>query len=182
MLKESNNFTDFKEFKKSNNFTTLNNSKLTLNSSKKKKKKFTDFKQHSQSGHLSLPTPHCAAPVLLTGCHATLEVSDTSHPPLPRVLWIWESVFHSQTFFTLHSFLLFSRLPWGRQFNLKVSRASCWPSKHSPSSTICLNHSNPQKRYIGRFYLSARAGQPQNIKLHGEVKYLLLTGFELFSW
>ena len=23
------------------------------------------------------------------------------------------------------------RLPWGRQFNLKDSRASCWPSKHS---------------------------------------------------
>ena len=30
---------------------------------------------------------------------------------LPRVLQIWESIFYSQVFFTLHSFLLFSRLP-----------------------------------------------------------------------
>ena len=30
---------------------------------------------------------------------------------LPRVLRIWESVFYSQTLFTLHSFLLFQGLP-----------------------------------------------------------------------
>ena len=42
----------------------------------------------------------------------------------------------------------FSRLPWGRQFNVKVGRASCWSSKHSPIPTICLNHSNPQKVYM----------------------------------
>ena len=74
------------------------------------------------------------------------------------VLWIWESIFYSQAFFTLHSFLLFSRLPWGWQCNLEVRRASCWSLKHSPGPTICLNHSNPQKRYGSRFYLMVTAG------------------------
>ena len=64
---------------------------------------------------------------------------------LPRVLRIWESVFYSQEFFTLHSFLLVSRTPWGWQFNLKVSKASCWSLKHSSDPTISLNHNNPQK-------------------------------------
>ena len=31
---------------------------------------------------------------------------------LPRVLWIWESIFYLQAFFTSHSFLLVSRFPW----------------------------------------------------------------------
>ena len=94
---------------------------------------------------------------------------------LPRVLRIWKSVFYSQAFFTLHYFLLFPRLPWGQQLNLKVSRTLCRTLKHSPVPTICLNHSNPQKKYIGTFHLRAQAGQPRNIKLHGELKYLLLT-------
>ena len=50
----------------------------------------------------------------------------------------------SQAFFTLHSFLLV------------FSRASCWPSKHSPGLTICLNPNNPQKIYMSRFYLRLR--------------------------
>ena len=45
---------------------------------------------------------------------------------IPRVLQIWESVFYSQGFFPLHSFLLVLRPPWGRQFSLNISRASCW--------------------------------------------------------
>ena len=45
---------------------------------------------------------------------------------LPRVLRIRESVFYSQAFFTLHSFLLVLRSSWGRQFNLNVSSGSCW--------------------------------------------------------
>ena len=31
------------------------------------------FSQHCQSGLLWLPTPHCAAPMLLMGCHATQQ-------------------------------------------------------------------------------------------------------------
>ena len=85
-------------------------------------------------------------------CHTIIHQTLPTHP----LLWVlksWESVFYSQVFFTLHSLLLFSRRPWGQQFNLKVSRASYWSSKHSPALTICLNHSNPRKRYTGRFYL-----------------------------
>ena len=58
--------------------------------------------------------------------------------------------FPLKRFFTLHSFHLFSRLPWG-----KVSRASC----------------NSQKRYTGRFYIRVRTEQLRNIKIHEE--YLL---------
>ena len=75
--------------------------------------------------------------------------------PVPRVLRIWESVSYSQVFFTLHSFLLVLSLPWGAQFNLKVSRTLCWSSKHSCSPAIVSNNGNPQKRYGGRFYLCA---------------------------
>ena len=71
--------------------------------------------------------------------------------------------FPLKRFFTLHSFHLFSRLPWG-----KVSRASCWSSKYSPGPTSCLNHSNSQKRYTGRFYLRVRTDQLRNIKIHEE--------------
>ena len=61
----------------------------------------------------------------------------------------------------LHSFLMVSRPPWGRQFNLKISRASR------------LNYNNPQKRYGDRFYLMVTAGSL--------MKNLPLTGLELFS-
>ena len=61
--------------------------------------------------------------------------------------------FYFQAFFTLHSFLLVSSPPQDRLFNLKVSRASCWSSKHSPGPAICLNHNNQQKRCSSGFYL-----------------------------
>ena len=47
--------------------------------------------------------------------------------------------------------LLVSRSFWGRQINPNVSSASGWSSNHSPSLTICLNHSNPQTLYFERF-------------------------------
>ena len=59
-----------------------------------------------------------------------------------------------RAFFTFHvSLLQVSRLPWGRQFNLKVSRASCRSSKHRLGRAFRMNHNNPQKKYSGRFYL-----------------------------
>ena len=71
-------------------------------------------------------------------------------------------------FFTLRRFLpstpscWFQGFPGSRQFNIKVSRASCWSSRHSPGPTIRLNHNNPQKRYGGRFYLRVTAGRLRN--------------------
>ena len=36
-------------------------------------------------------------------------------------------------------------------------RALYWSLKHRPDLTVCLIHSNPQKIYMGRFYLRVRA-------------------------
>ena len=65
---------------------------------------------------------------LLSPCYLqdTMPCQWSSSEFLPRVLWIWENVFYSQTFFTLQSFLLVFRLPWERQFNLNISRVSWW--------------------------------------------------------
>ena len=70
------------------------------------------------------------------------------------VLRIWESVFYSQSFFTLNSFLLLSRLPWDRQFCFEGCRASHWGSTHRPGPSVCLNHTVFGKRYylVGSTY------------------------------
>ena len=80
------------------------------------------------------------APLLLTGRWAT-----------PVITW-WFTAnatdlrerFSLSGIFYLALLAAFSRLSWSWQFNLKVSRASCWSFKYSPGPTICLNHSNPQ--------------------------------------
>ena len=64
-----------------------------------------------------------------------------------------------------HQLRCFQGFPGSWQFNFKVSRASCWSSKHSLGPTICLNHSNPQKRYTGRFYLRARLANHETLIL-----------------
>ena len=65
---------------------------------------------------------------LLSPCYLqdTMPCQWTSSDFLLWVLRIWESDFNTQAFFTLHSFLLVSRPPWGRQFNLNISSVSCW--------------------------------------------------------
>ena len=77
-------------------------------------------------------------------CHASGHLVN-------RECYGFERAFYTlKRFFTWHSFLLVLRLPWGRQFNLKASWASCWSSKHSIGPNICLNHNNPQKSYTSR--------------------------------
>ena len=61
--------------------------------------------------------------MLLTGHHI---MSVVIYWFLRWVLRIWESAFYYQAFFTLQYFLPVSRPPWGRQFNLDISRALCW--------------------------------------------------------
>ena len=108
-----------------------------------------------------------------TLCHAI------GHQLLPTQPCYRECYGFERAFFTLRHFLsytpscFFQGFPGNRQFNLKVSKASCWSSKHSPGPAISLNHSNPQKFYTGRFYLGVTAGRL--------MKNLLLTWFELFS-
>ena len=98
----------------------------------------------------------------------------TSHPPFYRECYGFErALFTRRRFLPYTPSCFFQSFSGSWQFNLKVSRASCWSSKHSPGPTICLNHSNPQKFYTGRFYLGVMAGRL--------MKNLLLTGFKLFS-
>ena len=75
-----------------------------------------------------------------------------------------ESVFLLLGIFYLALLRAFSRLPWSRQFNLKVSRDSCWKIAQA---WLLLWFTTIYKTFIsGRFYLSVRAGWPRNIKLH----------------
>ena len=72
-----------------------------------------------------------------TPCHII------GHQPLPTQPCYRKYYFYSQVFLPCTPSC--SSLPWGRQFSLKASKASSWSSNHCPGSTICLNHSNPQK-------------------------------------
>ena len=84
-----------------------------------------------------------------------------------------------RAFCTLSRFLLytpscsFQGFPGSRQFNVKVSRTSCWPSKHNPGPAICLNHNNPKRGIV--------VGSVYGLQLAAYVKNLLLTRFEPFS-
>ena len=83
-----------------------------------------------------------------------------------QVLWIWDSFFCSQVFFTFHSFPTFATVPqvlqiWESffllsdifsfpafgQFCLEGCRASHWGSKHKRDPSVCLNHTMLSKRY-----------------------------------
>ena len=71
-------------------------------------------------------SPHYAAPVLLRGHHATLEVTSTPHPHFTASFTdLREHFLLSAVFFTLVSFLLLSRPPWGLHlyWSYKRSRA-----------------------------------------------------------
>ena len=71
----------------------------------------------------------------------------------------------SENFFTQRCFYLaflhwhftcvYQGLPGSRQFFLQVFKASYWSSKHRPSPSVCLTHSNPQshtEEFIFKFY------------------------------
>ena len=77
---------------------------------------------------------------------------------LPRALRFWVGVFYPQAFFTLRSFTnifdstcVYQGLTGSRQFYLEICKASYWSSKHRPSSSVCLIHSNPQSSYSEEF-------------------------------
>ena len=83
----------------------------------------------------------------------SLTFLDSSVTVLPRVLRIWENVFSSPVFFTLHSFPNFGTtcvcqgFPGSRQFFLEGCRAIYWCSKHRSGPSVCLNHTVFSKRY-----------------------------------
>ena len=109
----------------------------------------------TQLCHLWLPTSHCAVPVWLMGPYATPLVTSYFSPnPVTMI-----ATDLRERFLPYIPSCFFQGFPGSWQFNLKVSRASCWSSKHSLNPAICLNHSNPQKFYTGKFYLRDRAGR-----------------------
>ena len=70
---------------------------------------------------------------------------------LPRALRFWVGIFYPQAFFTLRSFPTFLEQPafikvslGAGSYFLESCRASYWSSKHRPSPSVCLIHSNPQ--------------------------------------
>ena len=85
---------------------------------------------------------------------------------LPQAPRFWVDVFYPHAFFTLRSFTgsfdstcVYQGFPGSRQLFLEVCRASYWSSKHIPGPSVYLIHSNPQKVYTGRFYLSFMAAR-----------------------
>ena len=76
---------------------------------------------------------------------------------LPRALRFLSERFLPTGFFYLtllhrHFWLscVYQGLPGSRKFFLEVCRASYWSSKHRPSLSVCLSHSNPQSSYSER--------------------------------
>ena len=79
---------------------------------------------------------------------------------VPQVLWIWESVFYFQGFFTLNSFTAFGTctattcyhesFPRSWLFFHKVSRVFYKGLKHIPSPFVCLNHRVFRKYMISK--------------------------------
>ena len=118
-------------------------------------------------------TPYHAIVHFVFWCHdATYRTPchSSGHLVIYRECYVFERTFlYSQAIFTLHSLLLFPRLPW----EPAVQPQSIVPTPYRRGSTICLNHCNPQQKYAGRFYLRVIA-----VYL---MKNLLPTGFELLS-
>ena len=87
-------------------------------------------------------------------------------------------------FFTLCSFTniltyVYQGFPGSRQFFLEVWRTSYRFSKHKPSPSLCLIHSNQQSSYSERFSFKLYHILSW-IACGGSLIYLLLTRFELF--
>ena len=123
------------------------------------------------TGHLWLPTSHWTAPAWLMGCHAIPLVTNY-FPPNPvtvNATDLRECLLLSGIFYLALLPAVFKASLGAGSSTSRSAGASCWSSKHSPSLTICLNHSNPQKIYMARFYLRVRACQSWNINLFGEL-------------
>ena len=80
---------------------------------------FTDFERIKNSfprNSMTYGTPcHAIGYFVFLGSPCYLQDAmpcQWSSSDLPRVLRIWESIFYSQAFFTLHFFLLVLKLPW----------------------------------------------------------------------
>ena len=99
---------------------------------------------------------------------------------LPRVLRIWDSVFYSQAFFTLRSFLFFQSFLEAGSLTSKLAGLHA-DFRNIDPARLFVWITTIHKRFIfGRFYLRARVGQSRNINLHGKV-VLWNISFEIFA-
>ena len=106
-----------------------------------------------------------------TPCHASDHlVIFTASATYLRERFLLSGIF----LYFLHSFLLVSRPPWGRQFNLKVSRVSCWYVRNIALARLFVWITTIRKGVmVGRSI--------QALWLADHVKNLLLKRFELSS-
>ena len=126
---------------------------------------FSNFNNTVRSPLVTYPSLCSTCVTYGAPCHAR------GHRHFPPNSVYRECYGFERVFFTVRHFLpctlscCFQGSHGSGHFNLNVSTALCWSSKHSPDLTICLNHSNPQKVCTGRLYLRVRAGQLRNINL-----------------
>ena len=92
----------------------------------------TKFKNSFRRNSVTYGTP-CDTIGHLSPCYLqdTMPSQWSSSDILPRVLRIGESVLYSQAFF-----LLVLRPTWDRQFNLNISRTSCWYFQNIASARL----------------------------------------------
>ena len=117
---------------------------------------FTSLFWQSQSDQLWLPTPQCAAPVWLRGCHAMPLVTRRFPSTLYCECYGFESAFFTHILFLLYTpSCCFQGLPGAGSSPSKVAGLHADHRNIADWPTIVLNHSIQQKRYTGRFYLCA---------------------------
>ena len=117
---------------------------LNLNSQKLLLEKLRDFRD-------AIPR-HWSLCFLLLPCylHDTMPCQWPSSDLL-QVVRIWERLFYSQVVFTLLSFQLVSRPPWGQQFNLKLAGLHIDLRNIAPAQLFVWITTIHKKGYSGRF-------------------------------
>ena len=117
---------------------------LNLNSQKLLLEKLRDFRD-------AIPR-HWSLCFLLLPCylHDTMPCQWPSSDLL-QVVRIWERLFYSQVVFTLLSFRLVSRPPWGQQFNLKLAGLHIDLRNIAPAQLFVWITTIHKKGYSGRF-------------------------------
>ena len=96
-------------------------------------------------------------------CHAS------SHLVIYRKCYRFESIFYSQAFSTLQSFLLFQGFPGASSSTSKLAGLPTDLLNIAPTRLFVWITAIHRRFVCGRFYLRSMADQSQNINLHGEL-------------
>ena len=107
----------------------------------------------------------------------------------------WNSAFYCQPLFTLHSFHIFGarttatcfyqRFLVNEQFNSEGNRTLYYDSKHNPSQTICLNHTEIHSFciHINNLYLFKRSSEEfsYQVKKQHHIKSYSISSYHINS-